>query len=132
MATDRFRELAQSSNPRLEKIMRASKGPALESLMGFEHGCNTSYIKLLGSSSSSKASSERAERGGHNIPVRKNGLDAPALTSQLRSQNDSILLGDSGDREFREPIPGSAEFAPAAGIHMRYYQITLSSRIWPT
>ncbi|HEU0294566.1 MAG TPA: hypothetical protein VFR47_17635 [Anaerolineales bacterium] len=62
--------------------MRASKGPALESLVGFEwRGCNTSWrIKLLGLQKFIKGFFRERERAeGYNIPVRQNGLDAPWL-----------------------------------------------------
>ena len=82
MITDRFRELAQSSDAQLEMILRASKGPALESLVGFEwRGCNTSWrLKALGLQKFIKGFFQEGERvEGYNIPVKQNGLDAPWL-----------------------------------------------------
>lgn len=82
MTTDRFRELAQSSNARLEKIMRASKSPALESLVGFEwRGYNTSWrTRLLGLQKFIKGFFREGGRvEGYNIQVQQNGLDGPWL-----------------------------------------------------
>jgi hypothetical protein len=82
MTTDHFRELAQSSNAHLEKILRASKGPALESLVGFEWcGYNTTWrLKLLGLQKFIKGFFQtRKSVEGYNIPVMQNGLDAPWL-----------------------------------------------------
>lgn len=82
MTTSRFLELARSSNAQLEKILRASKAPALESLVGFEwRGCNTSRrIKLMGLQKFIKGFFREGERvEGYNIPVQQNGLDKPWL-----------------------------------------------------
>lgn len=82
MATDRFRELAQSSDSDLERILRSAKGPALESLVGFEwRGFNTSWrTRLLGLQKFVKGFFE-VEDGvqGYNSPVKQNGLDSPWL-----------------------------------------------------
>jgi hypothetical protein len=82
MTTSRFLELSQSSNAQLEKILRASKPPALESLVGFEwRGCNTSWrLKAMGLQKFIKGFFQEGERvEGYNIPVRQNGLDEPWL-----------------------------------------------------
>lgn len=82
MTTDRFRELAQSSNARLEKIMRASKSPALESLVGFEwRGYNISWrTRLLGIQKFIKGFFQvGGQVEGYNIPIVQNGLDGPWL-----------------------------------------------------
>jgi hypothetical protein len=78
----RFSELAQSSDARLEQLLRASKGPALESLVGFEwRGCNTSWrTRLLGLQKFVKGFFQvENDVEGYNIPVRQNGLEAPWL-----------------------------------------------------
>lgn len=80
MTTDRFRELAQSSDSHLEQLLRASKGPGLESLVGFEwRGYNTSWrTRLLGIQKFIKGFFGVAmDVEGYNIPVRQNGLDDP-------------------------------------------------------
>jgi hypothetical protein len=82
MTVERFRELTRSSNAQLERILRASKGPALELLLGFEwRGYNLSWpIKLLGLQKFIKGFFREGERvEGYNIPVQQNGLDAPWL-----------------------------------------------------
>jgi len=82
MTTDHFLELARSSDAQLEKILRASKAPALESLVGFEwRGCNTSWrIKLMGLQKFIKGFYQAEARvEGYNILVKQNGLDAPWL-----------------------------------------------------
>ena len=82
MTTDRFRELAQFSNTQLETILRASKGPVLESLVGFEwSGFNTSWrLKAMGLQKFIKGFFQEGMRvEGYNIPVQQNGLDAPWL-----------------------------------------------------
>lgn len=82
MTTDHFLKLAQSSNSQLETILRAAKGPALESLVGFEwRGCNTSWrLKAMGLQKFIKGFFQEGERvEGYNIPVQQNGLDAPWL-----------------------------------------------------
>ena len=82
MTTDHFRELAQSSDSHLEQILRASKGPALESLMGFEwRGYNTSWpTRLLGIQKFIKGFFWEGDRvEGYNIPVQQNGMDGPWL-----------------------------------------------------
>jgi hypothetical protein len=82
MTTDRFPKLAQSSNAQLERILRASKGPVLHSLVGFEwRGCNTSWrLKAMGLQKFIKGFFREGETvEGYNIPVRQNGLDAPWL-----------------------------------------------------
>jgi hypothetical protein len=82
MTTDHFRELAQSSNAHLEKIMRASKGPALESLVGFEwRGYNTSWrTRLLGIQKFIKGFFREGDHvEGYNVPVLQNRLDQPWL-----------------------------------------------------
>jgi hypothetical protein len=80
MTTDRFRELAHSSDSELEQILRASKGPALESLLGFEwRGYNTTWrTRLLGLQKFIKGFF-RVENDveGYNIPVQQNGLNDP-------------------------------------------------------
>ena len=80
MTVARFRELTQASNAQLEAILRMSKGPALESLVGSEwRGCNLSWrIKLLGLQKFIKGFFQEAGQvEGYNIPVQQNGLDAP-------------------------------------------------------
>ena len=80
MTIDRFREFAQSSHAQLEIILRASKGPALEPLVGFEwRGFNTSWrLKAMGLQKFIKGFFQEGKRvEGYNIPVRQNGLDAP-------------------------------------------------------
>jgi hypothetical protein len=82
MITDRFRELAQFSDAQLETILRASKGPELESLVGFEwRGCNTSWrLRAMGLQKFIKGFFQEGEHvEGYNIPVRQNGLDGPWL-----------------------------------------------------
>ena len=82
MTTDRFRELARSSNAQLETILRVSKGPTLESLVGFEwSGCNTSWrLKVMGLQKFIKGFFREGGRvEGYNIPVQQNGPDAPWL-----------------------------------------------------
>ena len=82
MATDFFHELAQSSTSSLERILRASKGPSLESLVGFEwRGYNTSWLtRLLGIQKFIKGFfQERDSVEGYNVPVLQNGLDGPWL-----------------------------------------------------
>jgi hypothetical protein len=82
MTTNRFLELARSSDAQLEKILRASKAPALESLVGYEwRGSNISWrIKLLGLQKFIKGFFREAESVvGYNIPVQQNGLDQPWL-----------------------------------------------------
>ena len=82
MTTDRFRELAQSSASHLEQILRASKGPALESLVGFEwRGYNTPWLtRLLGIQKFIKGFFQEGDRvEGYNILVQQNGLDGPWL-----------------------------------------------------
>jgi hypothetical protein len=82
MTTDRFRELALSSDSELEKLLRGSSGPALESLVGFEwRGYNTTWrTRLLGIQKFSKGFFRDGERvEGYNIPVQQNGLDTPWL-----------------------------------------------------
>lgn len=78
MTHDRFRALALSRNSRLEQILRASKGPALESLVGFEwRGYNTSWrTRLLGLQKFIKGFFQEGDRvEGYNVPVLQNGLD---------------------------------------------------------
>jgi hypothetical protein len=82
MTTDHFRELDLSSDAHLEKMMKACKGPVLESLVGFEwRGYNTSWrLKILGLQKFIKGFFQEGERvEGYNIPVKQNGLDAPWL-----------------------------------------------------
>ena len=82
MTTNRFLELARSSDAGLEKILRASKAPAPESLVSFEwRGCNTSWrLKAMGLQKFIKGFFQEGERvEGYNIPVQQNGLDAPWL-----------------------------------------------------
>jgi len=82
MTTSRFLELARSSDVQLEQILRASKAPALESLVGHEWcGCNTSWrLKVMGLQKFIKGFFRQGERvEGYNIPVQQNGLDAPWL-----------------------------------------------------
>ena len=82
MTTDRFRELARSSNSRLEAILRASKGPSLESLLGFEwRGYNISWrTRLLGIQKFIKGFFQEEDRvEGYNIRVQQNGIDKPWL-----------------------------------------------------
>src|SRR5215216_3250090 len=79
MKSDYFRKLAQSSNAQLEAILRAAKGPAVESLVGFEwRGYNTSFrLKMLGLQKFIKGFFRQgAQVEGYNIPVQQNGLDA--------------------------------------------------------
>jgi hypothetical protein len=80
MTVARFRELTQAPNAQLEAILRTSKGPALESLVGSEwRGCNLSWrIKLLGLQKFIKGFFREGEKvEGYNIPVKQNGLEAP-------------------------------------------------------
>ncbi|MCI0419647.1 MAG: hypothetical protein L0312_10565 [Acidobacteria bacterium] len=82
MITDRFRELALFSDAQLELIVRASKGPALDSLVGIEwRGCNTSWrLRAVGLQKFIKGFFQEGMRvEGYNIPVQQNGLDAPWL-----------------------------------------------------
>ena len=82
MITDHFRELAQSSHSHLEQILRASKAPAFESLVGFEwHGYNISWrLKLLGLQKFIKGFFQAGDGvEGYNIPVLQNGLNKPWL-----------------------------------------------------
>ena len=82
MTIVRFRELTQSSDSQLEAIVRASKSPALESLVGFEwRGFNTSWrLKAMGLQKFIKGFFQEGKRvEGYNIPVQQNGLDAPWL-----------------------------------------------------
>ncbi len=82
MTTDRFRELAQSSDSHLEQILRVSKGPTLEPLVGFEwRGYNTSWrTKLLGIQKFIKGFFQEGDGvEGYNVPVLQNGLDEPWL-----------------------------------------------------
>ena len=82
MTPDPFRALAQASAGRLEQILRASKGPPMESLVGFEwRGYTTSWrTKLLGLQKFIKGFF-RVENDveGYNTPVLQNGLDDPWL-----------------------------------------------------
>lgn len=82
MTTDHFIELARSSNAQLEKIVGASIGPAIESMVGFEwRGCNISWrIKLMGLQKFIKGFFREGEQvEGYNIPVQQNGFDKPWL-----------------------------------------------------
>jgi hypothetical protein len=82
MTTSPFLELARSSHDQLEKILRTSKAPALESLVGFEwRGCNTSWrLKVMGLQKFIKGFFQQGARvEGYNIPVQQNGLEAPWL-----------------------------------------------------
>ncbi len=82
MLTDRFRELAQSSDSHLEPILRLAKGPALESLVGFEwRGYNATWrTRLLGIQKFIKGFFEVENQvQGYNSPVKQNGLDSPWL-----------------------------------------------------
>ena len=82
MTHDRFRALALSRNSRLEQILRASKGPALESLVGFEwRGYNVPWFtRLLGIQKFIKGFFQAGDRvEGYNIPVQQNGLEGPWL-----------------------------------------------------
>jgi hypothetical protein len=82
MNTNRFLELARTSDAQLENILRASKAPTLGSLVGFEwRGCNISWrLKALGLQKFIKGFFRDGERvEGYNIPVQQNGLDAPWL-----------------------------------------------------
>lgn len=82
MTTNRFLELARSSHAQLEEILRASKAPTFESLLGFEwRGCNTSWrLKAMGLQKFIKGFFQEGEHvEGYNIPVQQNGLDAPWL-----------------------------------------------------
>jgi len=86
MTTNHFRELALSSDAHLEKMMQASKGPALESLVGFEwRGYNTSWrLKVLGLQKFIKGFFREGERvEGYNLPVQQNGLDSPWLDQPI-------------------------------------------------
>lgn len=80
MTINRFLELARSSNAQLEKILRGSKAPTFESLVGFEwRGCNTSWrLKAMGLQKFIKGFFQNGEQvEGYNIPVQQNGLNEP-------------------------------------------------------
>ena len=80
MSSDPFRELALTSNDHLEQYLRAARGPAPESLAGFEwRGFNLSWrVKLLGLQKFVKGFFEAGSGvEGYNIPVLQNGLDRP-------------------------------------------------------
>ena len=82
MANDHFRELIRVSNARREEILRASKTPAFESLVGYEWmGFNVSaLVRMLGLQKFIKGFFQGiAHVEGYNIPVLQNGLDAPWL-----------------------------------------------------
>ena len=80
MHTDPFRELALSPNARLERLLRAGRGPDPESLAGCEwRGYNLSWqVKLLGLQKFVKGFFQAGSGvEGYNIPVQQNGLDGP-------------------------------------------------------
>src|SRR5258708_6820663 len=80
MNPDPFHELARAPNDRLEQLLRAARGPAPETLAGFEwRGYNLSWrVKLLGLQKFVKGFFEAgAGVEGYNIPVEQNGLDGP-------------------------------------------------------
>ena len=86
MMANHFLDLARSSHTQLEKILRSSKAPARESLIGFEwRGCNTSWrLKAMGLQKFIKGFFQEQERvEGYNIPVQQNGLDAPWLARPI-------------------------------------------------
>ena len=76
---DRFQGMAQLSASQLERLLRGSKGPDIDSLVGFEwRGWNTGWqTRLLGIQKFVKGCF-RAGGGveGYNIPVVQSGPDA--------------------------------------------------------
>jgi len=77
-ASARFKELAGLATPELEKILRGSKGPAPDSLAGWEwRGYNTPrYCSLIGIRQFIKGFFKKDDRvEGYNIPPRQTGLD---------------------------------------------------------
>jgi len=82
MSADPFRELALAPNERLEQYMRSARGPAPESLAGYEwRGFNLSWrVKLLGLQKFVKGFFQAGPViEGYNIPVEQNGLEGPWL-----------------------------------------------------
>jgi hypothetical protein len=82
MVSDHFRELVRVSDARREEILRASRTPAFESLVGYEWmGFNVSaVIRMLGLQKFIKGFFQgKVHVEGYNIPVLQNGLDAPWL-----------------------------------------------------
>ncbi len=78
MTTDLFRDLALAPDDRLERLLRAARGPAPESLAGYEwRGCNLTWrVKLLGLQKFVKGFFQTGpDVEGYNIPVVQNGLD---------------------------------------------------------
>jgi hypothetical protein len=89
MISERFRELARSSNASLEALLRASKAPAVKSLVGSEWcGYNTPPMtRLLGIQKFIKGFFQGPDRiEGYNTPVAQNGIDGPWLP-QPNAQN---------------------------------------------
>ncbi len=77
-----FRDLTQAAPSRLEALLKAAHGPALETLAGFEwRGCNLGPLpRRLGLQKFIKGFfRDGGGVGGYNIPVAQNGLDAPWL-----------------------------------------------------
>src|SRR5258705_10988483 len=82
MTSERYRELARTSNTGLEAILRAGKGPALEKLVGSEWcGYNTPPLtKLLGIQKFIKGFFQGPQGvEGYNTPAVQNGIDGPWL-----------------------------------------------------
>lgn len=124
-----YEELAQSSNARLEELIRASKGPEPESLVGFEwRGYNTSWrLRLLGIQKFIKGFFQAGEGvEGYNIPVLQNGLDGPWLHAPTPDNPRRYAFyrvtevdRESGDNLYPEAILinyGASPRNPAHGV----------------
>src|SRR5258705_1332757 len=82
MTSERYRELARTSNTGLEAALRAGKGPSLESLVGSEWcGYNTPPLtKLLGIQKFIKGFFQGPQGvEGYNTPAVQNGINGPWL-----------------------------------------------------